>query len=287
MAVTYNPSSKFEIKSWDVDFRRAPARMLLARIYQPQSDGPFPALLDLHGGAWNNQERTANVAMDESLARSGILVVAIDLTRAPEAPYPASIQDANYGVRWLKHKAREWKGDPATVGALGSSSGGHEIELCAMRPNDPRYNAHKLTEAPDIDASLNYVATRSPVSNPYARFLNAESLGREEMVQNSKKYFSPWETIHEGNPQEILDRGEKVTLPPLLIMQGELDDNVRPAVQDKFVQSYRAADGECQYEVFAGCEHLWVREPGPQTDRAHEMVKAFIARQLKAKRLAA
>ena len=287
MAVTYNPSSKFEIKSWDVDFRRAPARMLLARIYQPQSDGPFPALLDLHGGAWNNQERTANVAMDESLARSGILVVAIDLTRAPEAPYPASIQDANYGVRWLKHKAREWKGDPATVGALGSSSGGHEIELCAMRPNDPRYNAHKLTEAPDIDASLNYVATRSPVSNPYARFLNAESLGREEMVQNSKKYFSPWETIHEGNPQEILDRGEKVTLPPLLIMQGELDDNVRPAVQDKFVQSYRAAGGECQYEVFAGCEHLWVREPGPQTDRAHEMVKAFIARQLKAKRMAA
>jgi len=287
MAVTYNPSSKFEIKSWDVDFRRAPARMLLARIYQPQSDGPFPALLDLHGGAWNNQERTANVAMDESLARSGILVVAIDLTRAPEAPYPASIQDANYGVRWLKHKAREWKGDPATVGALGSSSGGHEIELCAMRPNDPRYNAHKLAEAPDIDASLNYVATRSPVSNPYARFLNAESLGREEMVQNSKKYFNPWETIHEGNPQEILDRGEKVTLPPLLIMQGELDDNVRPAVQDKFVQSYRAAGGECQYEVFAGCEHLWVREPGPQTDRAHEMVKEFIARQLKAKRLAA
>jgi len=287
MAVTYNPSSTFEIKSWDVDFRRAPARMLLARIYQPQGDGPFPALLDLHGGAWNNQERTANVAMDESLARSGILVVAIDLTRAPEAPYPASIQDANYGVRWLKHRAQEWKGDPATVGALGSSSGGHEIELCAMRPNDPRYNAHKLTEAPDIDASLNYVATRSPVSNPYARFLNAESLGREEMVQNSKKYFSPWETIHEANPQEILDRGEKVTLPPLLIMQGELDDNVRPAVQDKFVQSYRAAGGECQYEVFAGCEHLWVREPGPQTDRAHEMVKEFIARQLKAKRLAA
>ena len=52
-------------------------------------------------------------------------------------------------------------------------------------------------------------------------------------------------------------------------------------------ESYRAAGGECQYEVFSGCEHLWIDEPGPQTDRAHEMVKAFIARQLKAKRLAA
>jgi acetyl esterase len=287
MAVSYNPSDKVEIKVAETEFRRAPKRTLMARIYQPQGSGPFPVLLDLHGGAWNNKDRGANAVMDESLARSGILVVAIDLTRAPEAPYPSSVQDANYGVRWLKHHAREWNGAPETIGALGSSSGGHEIELCAMRPNDPRYNAHKLAEAPDLDASLNYVTTRSPVSNPYARYLNAESLGREEMMQHSKIYFNPWEAIHEGNPQEILDRSEKVALPPLLIMQGELDDNVRPAVQQKFAESYRAAGGECQYEVFAGCQHLWIDDPGPQTDRAHEMVKAFIARQLKAKKLAA
>ncbi|HUF42655.1 MAG TPA: alpha/beta hydrolase [Verrucomicrobiae bacterium] len=287
MTVAYDPRGKFEIKTWDTEFRRAPKRTLMARIYQPQGAGPFPVLLDLHGGAWNSQDRMANEKMDESLARSGILVVAIDLTRAPEAPYPASVQDANYGVRWLKYHAREWNGAPETIGALGSSSGGHEIELCAMRPDDPRYNAHKLAAAPNLDATLNYVATRSPVSDPYARFLNAESLGREEMVHNSKTYFNPWETIHEGNPQEILDRRERVTLPPLLIMQGELDDNVRPSVQKKFAESYRAAGGECQFEIFEGCEHLWIREPGPQTDRAHEIVKQFIARQLKAKRLAA
>ena len=287
MTVAYNPTKKFDIKISETEFRRSPQRVLMARVYQPQGNGPFPVLLDLHGGAWNNKDRGANAMMDESLARSGILVVAIDLTRAPEAPYPSSVQDANYGVRWLKHKAREWNGAPETIGALGSSSGGHEIELCAMRPRDPYYSVHKLAEAPELDATLNYVATRSPVSNPYARFLNAEQLGREEMVRNTKTYFNPWDTIHEGNPQEILDRGEKVTLPPLLIMQGELDDNVRPAVQQKFAESYRAAGGECQYEVFSGCEHLWIDEPGPQTDRAHEMVKAFIARQLKAKRLAA
>jgi acetyl esterase/lipase len=287
MSVAYDPSGRFEIKSWDTEYRRLPTRTLMARVYQPQGAGPFPVLLDLHGGAWNNQDRTANAMMDEALAISGILVVAIDLTRAPEAPYPASIQDANYGVRWLKQRAREWNGDPTTIGALGSSSGGHEIELCAMRPHDPYYCVHKLAEAPDLDATLNYVATRSPVSDPYARYLNAEKLGRAEMVQNSKNYFNPWDAIHDGNPQEILDRGEKVTLVPLLIMQGELDDNVRPAVQEKFVGSYRAAGGECQYELFAGCEHLWVRESGPQTERAHETVKGFIARQLKAKRLAA
>jgi acetyl esterase/lipase len=225
--------------------------------------------------------------MDENLAASGLLVVAIDMRRAPEAPYPASVQDANYGVRWLKAKAREWNGDPATVGALGSSSGGHEIELCAMRPHDPRYNAHPLAEASNIDATLPYVVARSPVSDPYARYQQAERRQWAEMIQNSKTYFNPWETIYEGNPQLILERHEPVTLPPLYILQGELDDNVLPAVQEKFAATYRAAGGECELEIFKGCEHRWVANPSPQTDRAYERIKAFIARQLAAKQLAA
>jgi acetyl esterase/lipase len=287
MTAAYNPAAKFEIKVWEVEYRRAPARLLMARIYQPQGEGPFPALLDLHGGAWNNQDRTANAPMDENLARSGILVVAIDLTRAPEAPYPASVQDANYGVRWLKAKAKELNGDPATVAALGSSSGGHEIELCAMRPHDPRYNAHPLPEAPNLDATLKYVVARSPVSDPFARYQNAESRQWQEMIQNSKTYFNPWESIHEGNPQKILERGEKVTLPPMYILQGELDDNVRPAVQERFVNTYKAAGGQIEFEVFKGSEHRWVAKPGPQTDRAYEQIKAYIARQLDTLRRAA
>ena len=107
MPVSYDPTKQFEIKTWDVEYRRDPTRTLMARIYQPQGDGPFPALLDVHGGAWNDQDRKANAAMDERLVASGILVVAIDLRLAKEAPYPASVADANYGVRWLKSKALE------------------------------------------------------------------------------------------------------------------------------------------------------------------------------------
>ena len=287
MSVVYDPSKQYEIKVWDLEFRRDPARALMARIYQPQGEGAFPALLDLHGGAWNNQDRTANAPMDERLAASGLLVVAIDLRLAPEAPYPASVADANFGVRWLKAKAREWKGDPETVGALGSSSGGHVVELCAMRSQDPRYNAHPLPQAPHLDATLNYVVARSPVSDPFARYQQAEKLQRKEMMQNTKIYFNPWETIFDGNAQLILERGENVTLPPLFILQGELDDNVLPAVQERFAAAYRAAGGECDLEIFLGCGHRWVADPGPQTDRAIEMIKAFIARQLSARRLAA
>lgn len=280
---TYDPAAQFDITVTEVDVRRTPAgRMLMARVYQPNGAGPFPTVLDLHGGAWNAKDRHAEEPMDRALAASGLLVVAIDLRLAPEAPYPACVQDANYGVRWLKWKAPSWKGDPSKIGVYGSSSGGHVAELLAMRPRDPRYNAIPLPEAPTLDATIAYAAMRSPISDPFARFQHAEKMKRDAMVKNHTIFFKPWDTIHESNPQEILERHEPVTLVPLLIMQGALDDNVLPAVQEKFAATYKAAGGDCQYQLFEGSEHEWVATPGPQTERARAMVKAFIARQLKA-----
>ena len=278
----YDPAAKFELKVSEMEFRRnAFGRVLKARIYQPQGAGPFPTLLDLHGGAWNRKDRLAEEPMDRAIAASGVLVVAIDMTLAPEAPYPACVQDANYGVRWLKSKAAGWNGDPSRIGVYGSSSGGHVAELLGMRPLDARYNAIPLLSAPN-DATVAYVATRSPISNTFARFQNAEQRKRESMIKNNKTFFVPWETIHEANPQEILERREPVTMVPLLIMQGALDDNVLPAAQEKFAATYTAAGGRVDFHLFPNSVHEWVAEPGPQTDRARETVKAFIARNLKA-----
>src|SRR6185295_1525344 len=103
----------------------------------------------------------------------------------------------------------------------------------------------------------------------------------DPMMKNHTVFFKPWDTIHESNPQEILERHEAVSLVPLLIMQGALDDNVLPAVQEKFAASYKAAGGDCDYQLFEGCEHEWVAKPGPQTDRARAMVKTFIKKQVR------
>src|SRR5262247_2344383 len=241
-APAYSPAARFDLAVSEVELRRNSAgRILMARIYQPQGPGPFPTVLDLHGGAWNRKDRFAEEPMDRALASSGLLVVAVDMTVAPEAPYPACVQDANFAVRWLKVNAATWNGDTPKIGIYASSSGGHVAELLAMRPRDPRYNAIPLPESPNADPSVALVAMRSPVSNPFARFKNAEDMKREPMMNNHKTFFIPWETIHESNPQEILERHEKVTLVPFLIMQGALDDNVRPAVQEKFAQTYKAA----------------------------------------------
>ncbi len=92
----YDPAARFELVVSEVELRRNTAgRMLMARIYQPSGPGPFPTVLDLHGGAWNRKDRFAEEPMDRALAASGLLVVAVDLTIAPEAPYPACVLDAN------------------------------------------------------------------------------------------------------------------------------------------------------------------------------------------------
>jgi len=280
MATEYDPTARHEVRIWEEPFREVESRTLMARVYQPIGEGPFPVLLDLHGGAWTFKDRMANTGMAEAVAQSGVLVVSPDLRLGGEAPYPASVQDANYGVRWLKAKAAGWNGDPETLGVLGSSSGGHVAQLLGMRPADSRYNALPLEGHPEIDARVKYVATRSPISDPQARYENALANGRTEMVERHYVYFDPFEAIKEGNPQLILERGESVSLPPMLIMQGGLDDNVLPAFQVKFGETYRAAGGECQVEIFEGSGHTWVLEDGEPTERAHEMVRRFIAQQL-------
>src|SRR3954467_14587811 len=139
----YDPKARFELKVSEVPFRKnAQGRQLLARIYQPQGAGPFPVVLDLHGGAWQRKDRLAEEPMDRAIAASGVLVVAIDMTLSGEAPYPACVQDASYGIRWLKTRAREWKGDPSTLGLYGSSSGGQRPWLLPPPAHRRRPHTH-------------------------------------------------------------------------------------------------------------------------------------------------
>ena len=84
----------------DVEYLRHGDKPLLARIYRPKGEGPFPALVECHGGAWCMSDRMTEKLRHEAMARNGIVSIALDFRSGEEAPYPASVQDINYAVRW-------------------------------------------------------------------------------------------------------------------------------------------------------------------------------------------
>ena len=279
-SIEYNPAARYDVEATDAVYLEHESGSLLATIYQPQGQGPFPGLLDVHGGRWFLNDRSNDYPMNSALAASGIVVVAIDFRLAPQHPYPAQIVDANYATRWIKAHARELNIDPASVGAMGCSSGGHTVALTGMRPKDPRYAAIPLPVGEDVDASLRFMLCCWPVLDPLARYLWAKEIGEERFIGPTEDYFPDPESLNEGNPQEILERGEPVELPPAIIIQGTNDSNIPQFIPHKFEASYRAAGGHVELELFPGMPHLFGNQPGPESERAIELMKGFIARQL-------
>ena len=115
--------------------------------------------------------------------------------------------------------------------------------------------------------------------DPYARYIFAKETGQERLVSATEAYFLTQECMKEGNPQTILKQGEKALLPHTLILQGLADNNLPLSLPKRFVESYRAAGGDIEIEYFPDMPHAFGINPSPETDRALEFIKTFIARQ--------
>ncbi|HTV88459.1 MAG TPA: alpha/beta hydrolase, partial [Stellaceae bacterium] len=181
---TLEADARTDIRVEDVEYQRQAGRPLLARLYRPAATGPFPAVIQVHGGAWVSKDRTDNDFIAKALAESGIVVAAIDFRMPPDAGYPASLADINLAVRWLKARARTYGSRPDWVGLFGTSSGGHQALLAAMRPDDARYAALPLEDAPRVDARVAFVISGWGVLDPLLRYHLAKKAGNSELVEN-------------------------------------------------------------------------------------------------------
>jgi acetyl esterase len=272
-------NDKFEVDVRDVEYQRQGGKPWLLRIYQPRGAGPFPTIVDVHGGAWHNGDRTNNAGIDTALAATGILVAAVDFRQPPEAGYPASICDVNLAVRWLKAHAADFNGT-TSVGAFGNSSGGHQVVLSALRPRHAPYSALALANHPEVDASLAYVIAGWPVIDPLYRFHFAKEFNREEHIKAHIEYWRTEEAMAEGSPQTIIEKPEQVDLPPILMLLKANDKNHPLEMQERFIASYRKRGGAIEVHTFDGLpEHRMVPSPSqPETMRCIETMTAFIRR---------
>jgi acetyl esterase len=275
----------------DLEYRREGGEPLLARIFKPRAAGPFPLLVELHGGAWCRGSRLNDTLINEALARSGVLVAALDFRMPPAAPYPASLADISYAIRWLKSRAKELRARRDRVGILGVSSGGHQAMLLAMRPRDPRYSSLELASDPAIDARVQCAVLCWPVIDPLARYRYAKSLKEsgkpypnfvDEVLPAHDLYWQTEEAMAEGNPTLALERGEAVELPPVLYLQGA-EDIVHPRESlERFVSGYRKAGGRVELELYDGEGQAFITRnaSSPAARRAIERIVDFVHREL-------
>jgi acetyl esterase/lipase len=273
-------NNEYDVDERDVEYQHQAGKAWLARIYQPKGTGPLPTIVDVHGGAWHNGDRTNNAGIDRALAAKGIVVAAVDFRQPPEAGYPASICDINLAVRWLKTHAAEFNGTTA-VGAFGNSSGGHQVVLSALRPRHAAYSALPLPNNPDVNASLTYVIAGWPVIDPLYRFHFAKEFNREEHIKAHIDYWRTEEAMAEGSPQTVIEQDEQVDLPPILMLLKANDRNHPLEMQERFIASYRKRGGAIEVQTFDNLpEHRMVPSPSqPETMRVIDTITGFIRRQ--------
>ena len=286
----------------DVEYLRHGDKPLLARVFKPKGEGPFPALVECHGGAWCLSDRTTERLRHQAMASNGIVSIALDFRSGNEDPYPASAQDINYAVRWAKLNARALKTRPDFVGLSGQSSGGHLAMLVAMRPHDPRYAAIPLPAgSPAHDATVRCVVMSWPVINPFSRYRlrQARAAGAnppewpKSIIARQDAYWRSEANMAEGNPMLILERGEKVPTPPAIWFQGRGDmlHDYKDAElsfpgnePQRFVESYRKAGGEIALEYIDADRHAGHSPDLSKTGDMFERMVAFVQAHIKVDR---
>ena len=279
----------YDVGIADVEYLRHGDTPLLARLFKPKGSGPFPIMLEVHGGAWVLGTREDGDEANEALAKTGVIVSALDFRT--HVPYPASVADVHYAVRWAKTQAASWNGNPDRIGAMGTSSGAHQAILLGMRPNDPRYAAlPSPAGAAAVDGALACVIMVSPVIDPLGRYLYAKGLRsdctpppgmRERIPPMHEQYWGTEEAMAEGAPARILERGEKTALPPTLAFRrGYEDSHPRPDF-DEFISQYCKAGGQIDVTIFEEeGEGVLCDLSSQVAEQALEKMSAFINKHL-------
>jgi acetyl esterase len=291
--------SEPEFSVQDVEYLRHGGVGFLARVFTPTGAGPFPCIVEVHGGAWSTFDRTRGKMLHEALACAGMVVVALDFRQGAEGAYPRSVADVNYGIRWAKANAARLQTRPDMVGVAGNSSGGHLAMLNAMRPTDARYAAIKLPEGADaVDARVRCVVMLWPVINPLGRYRHAQRTVKKDpslewastVITVQDTYWGSEANMQEGNPMLALERAEAVELPPALWVQGLEDEfhnyrdeesPIEGREMDRFATNYRRAGGSIELLYFEGKVDARARHPTfPDDGHTAAQVVDFIQRQI-------
>lgn len=238
-------------------------------IYSPDKPGSYPCVLDIHGGGWTARQVESDKPMMERLAARGFVTALVSYRLAQEAKYPAALHDCKSALRWLRANAARFKIDPARIGCMGGSAGGHLSGLTAMTSglkefegNGPHPEQSSAVQACVVMAATQDMAAanRDKTSTNAITFLGGTYAERPDVF----KAASPITHVRAGVPPTIFIEGERDTLK---IGRAEMMDKLRALGIETAVHTLKDAP-----------HPFWMSQPW--CDETVEIAAAFFKKHL-------
>ena len=230
-----------------------PAGDLPVRIYAPKGEGPFPILLFFHGGGFTIGSIASHDPVARQLcAQAEALVVSVDYRLAPEAKFPAAVEDCFAATQWVAANAAEVGGDASRIAVCGDSAGGNLAAVVSLLARD-------AGGPPICFQALVYPATDARGGHP-SREENAEGpfLTKDTMEWFEEQYGTPADrTDWHCSPLLAEDLSN---LPPALIITAQYDP-----LRDEgeaYGEALRAAGNTVTVRRYETMGHVFVQLAG-------------------------
>ncbi|MGI9039023.1 MAG: alpha/beta hydrolase [Gemmatimonadota bacterium] len=225
------PRSDF-VRASAIEYGTEPRQKL--DVYRPLGATAAPVVLFFYGGRWRSGERGEFLFVAEALTSLGVVVVIPDYRLAPEAVFPAFVEDGARAVEWTYRHAGSYGGDPGRIYLMGHSAGAHIAALLAL---DRRY-------LDSLGVPNAAIAGMIGLAGPYD-FL--PFTGADVRVA-----MGPPEGWPETQPVRFARRGA----PPLLLLHGGSDETVEPRNTTSLAAAERAAGGCVRTALYPKVGHV-------------------------------
>ena len=191
----------------NIEYGRVGNVPLLLDACRPDGDGPFPAVIIVHGGGWIGGHREHSVRpLFEPLAKAGFAWFSISYRLATNLmQFGVAVQDVQTAIDHVRANARAYNIDPDRIAVLGESAGAHLASLAVER--SPKDVAAIVALYPPSDL-VRLVRDARAIPDSIRQAVKA--VGMEQMILSYLREMSPIEHIKPG-------------LPPFLLVHGTLD----------------------------------------------------------------
>ncbi len=256
-----------------VEYANPDQQHLQLDIAQPQGEGPFPAVLCIHGGGFRAGNRESYDGLCKQLAARGYVAASVTYRLAPKYPFPAAVYDCKAAVRWLRVNAKQYKIDPQRIGVTGGSAGGHLAQFLGVTSGVKQFEGDDNPGvSSDVSCVVNFYGP-SDFTKSYDKSVDAAEVlpmflgGNLQQALHQHILASP---LYWVTPQAA----------PTLCVQGTEDRYVALEQAQWMVDKLKAADVEASLLTLPGAGHGF---KGDDQKRANEALFEFFDAHLQKK----